>query len=62
MTGDQRMIERIERAILAELHRQGEAHGVTTEDNGRRVQVDGSFELRPIARAVLVALGKERHR
>ena len=49
------MIERAVAAALAELHRQGEKHGCTTEDNGTWVQIDGSFKIEPVVRAILKA-------
>lgn len=50
------LIDGAVRAFLAELHRQGEARGVTVEDNGSLAQVDGSFEVRPIVCAIVAAL------
>lgn len=53
---DEERIELIQRALLEELRRQGERHGVTVEDNGEWAQVDGAFKLRSLALAVLAAL------
>ncbi len=53
---DEERIELIQRALLEELRRQGERHGVSVDDNGVWAQVDGSFKLRPIALAILTAL------
>jgi hypothetical protein len=50
-------IERAVRAALAELHRQAERSGCEVEDNGKLVQVDGSFEIEPLVRAILRAAG-----
>lgn len=43
-------------AAITELHRQGEAKGITTEDNGAFAQIDGSFEIEPLVRAVIEAI------
>lgn len=43
-------------AAIAELHRQAEISGCTTEDNGSSAQVDGSFEVEPLVRAVIAAI------
>ncbi len=59
---DEARLERIERALLEELRRQGERHGVAVDDNGVWAQVDGSFKLRPIARAILAALREDLRR
>ena len=48
--------ERAKRALLTELQRQAGESGCTTETNGRYVQVDGSFEIEPLVRAVIAAL------
>jgi hypothetical protein len=50
------MIDTAVQALIAELHRQGIDRGVTVEDNGRLAQVDGSFPVRPLVRAVLKAI------
>jgi hypothetical protein len=42
-------------AGIAELRRQAETSGCTTDSNGRFVQVDGSFEMRLLVAAVLQA-------
>lgn len=49
-------LDRASQAFLAELHRQGKERGVTVEDNGELVQVDGSVEVRPLMLAVLASL------
>lgn len=49
-------IERATRALIDELHRQGEARGVTVEDNGKSAQVDGAFPVEPLCRAVIAAI------
>lgn len=43
-------------AAIIELHRQAKISGAATEDNGELAQVDGSFKVRPLARATLEAL------
>jgi len=53
---DEEQVTRIERAIVAELKRQGERHGIAVDDNGEWAQVDGSFKLRPLALAVLAVI------
>lgn len=55
---DEEKIARIERAIVAELKRQGERHGIAVDDNGEWAQVDGGFKLRPLALAVLAAISQ----
>ena len=50
------MIERATQALIAELHRQGKARGVVVEDNGVSAQVDGSFPVEPLVRAVIAAI------
>jgi|GEM_PF-5895557 len=40
-------------AIIAELRRQAESSGCSTEDNGRLVQVDGSFDAEQLAAAIM---------
>lgn len=47
------MIGRATRALIADLHRQARTSGCHTEDDGVRVQVDGSFEVAPLVLAVL---------
>jgi len=53
---DHVLIDRLTKALLAELHRQGDERGVTVEDNGKLAQVDGSFEVQPLVAAMLAAL------
>ncbi|AJP72913.1 hypothetical protein [Sphingomonas hengshuiensis] len=43
-------------AAIDELHRQAEVTGCTTEDNGELAQVDGSFKVRPLVRAILASV------
>ena len=50
------LIERATQAAIAELHRQSNRTGCTTEDNGRWAQVDGSFEVEPVVRAIIAAI------
>jgi len=52
------MDEQVERAVQAairELERQADQSGCTTATDGTFVQVDGSFEIRPLVQAVLGA-------
>lgn len=49
-------IDRATQAVIAELHRQGAARGVTVEDNGVSAQVDGAFPVQPLVLAVIAAL------
>lgn len=49
-------IERATLAVIAELHRQGAARGVTVEDNGLSAQVDGAFPVQPLVLAVISAI------
>lgn len=53
---DESQVGRIERAIVDELRRQRERHGVSVDDNGQWVQVNGSLKLRPLALAVMRAM------
>lgn len=43
-------------AVIAALHHQGEITGNTAQDDGRLVQVDGSFAVEPLVRAILKAI------
>ncbi|APR52020.1 hypothetical protein CA223_06655 [Sphingomonas koreensis] len=49
-------IELATRALIDELHRQGKMRGVAVEDNGTTAQVDGSFPVEPLVRAVVAAI------
>ncbi len=49
-------IHRATQAVIAELHRQGAARGVTVEDNGASAQVDGAFSIEPLVYAVIAAM------
>ena len=49
-------IDRATAALIAELRRQGEARGVVVEDNGSSAQIDGSFLVEPLVRAVIAAI------
>ena len=53
---DGTMIERLTAAVIEQLHRQGKMLGVAVEDNGETVQIDGSWLVKPIVRAVLIAM------
>lgn len=50
------IIQRATAAAIAELHRQAETSSCATSDDGRLAQVDGSFEVEPLVRAVLTAI------
>lgn len=50
------MLARATNALIAELQRQADISGCTTETDGRSVQVDGSFKAEPLVRAVLTAI------
>jgi hypothetical protein len=45
--------EEITRIIITEIHRQADARGFSTQDDGTLIQVDGSFDASQIAQAVL---------
>ncbi|RYG88813.1 MAG: hypothetical protein EON59_03215 [Alphaproteobacteria bacterium] len=49
-------LERAISAAILNLHEQAALTGCTTEDNGASVQIDGSFKLEPLVRAVLDAV------
>lgn len=49
------IVDRALAAAIAELERQGRASGDTTMTDGRSVQIDGSFEIRPLVEAILRA-------
>ena len=49
----QAAVDEITPAMIAELHRQAEISGKTTEDNGNLVQIDGSSDAQQLAEAVL---------
>lgn len=52
---DASRIERGVAAAIANLHKQAETSGCFTEDNGASAQVDGSFKIEPMVRAILLA-------
>jgi len=49
-------IARAVAALIGDLHRQEEASGCVAEDNGSLAQVDGSFKVEPLVRAVILAM------
>jgi hypothetical protein len=49
-------IDRAVAALIADLHRREETFGCVAEDNGSLAQVDGSFKVEPLVRAVILAL------
>lgn len=49
-------LERATAAVIADLRRQSEMSGCAVDDNGRLAQVDGSFQVEPLVRAVLEAI------
>lgn len=53
---DGMMIERLTAAVIEQLHRQGKMLGVTVEDNGETVRIDGPWLVKPIVRALLKAM------
>lgn len=55
---DRDLVERAKADLIAELNRQAERSGCTTETDGRYVQVDGSFNVELLARAVIAALSR----
>lgn len=59
MSGRAAQIDRVKAALLAELGRQSAQTGCTMETNSRFVQVDGSFEIEPLARAAIAALADD---
>lgn len=52
---------RLTEVIIAELRRQAETSGCTTEDNGKLVQVDGSFDAEQLALAIIKASSGEEN-
>ena len=52
---DPHAVARLTAVIIAELHRQAQVSGCATGDNGRLVEVDGSFNAQELARAILAA-------
>lgn len=49
-------VDRAVAALIADLHRQEEKSGCVADDNGSLAQVDGSFAIEPLVRAVLAAI------